>query len=207
VTNAVPQLSPNFGGSGNFTVDPSVNGGEFSGGLQSSMFQSALEAGPVSLDVYLPLFGLTPGTPAQRLPLSAARLRLDRKSRHGEIYGVIRKEQIDGVIANVAVLLNDRVQQDPNSQSSQQMLQIFDTGGQGGGFCGQTCENPQGGCAKAGDGRIDTCEVSTNAIIKNVLAPDVDMFDGAGNYAPNPQNSDRDSLSVGFGFNVVGAHF
>ena len=88
-----------------------------------------------------------------------------------------------------------------------QILQIFDFGGTADAQCGTTCRNPNGTCAVKSDGRISYCEVSTNAIIKNVLAPDVDLFDTAGNYRPNPANTDKDSLSVGFAFIAVGAKF
>jgi hypothetical protein len=206
VTHAVPEISPNFSGSGSFTVDGTVKAGELAGTLESSLFQSTDEVA-VSLDVYLPLFSVAPGTPSPKIPISAARLRLDRTSKRGQLNGVIRKQDLDEVNANVAALLDQRVQLDPSSQTSQQILQIFDTGGQGGGGCGQTCQNPNGSCAKANDGRIATCEVTTNPIIQNVLAPDVDMFDAAGNYAPNPANTDRDALSIGFGIRVVGASF
>jgi hypothetical protein len=65
-----------------------------------------------------------------------------------------------------------------------------------------------GTCAQAGDGVISTCEVATNSIIKNILAPDVQMFSNDGlTYAPNPANTHKDSLSVGVGFTAVKATF
>jgi hypothetical protein len=55
--------------------------------------------------------------------------------------------------------------------------------------------------------KIDICEVATSGLIQNVLAPDVQMFDAAGNYHPNPTNANKDSLSIGLGFTAVPATF
>ena len=57
------------------------------------------------------------------------------------------------------------------------------------------------------DGMVGVCEVSGNSIIKNVLNPDVQMFDSAGNYHPNPANTNQVSLSLGLGFTAVKATF
>jgi hypothetical protein len=40
-----------------------------------------------------------------------------------------------------------------------------------------------------------------------VLAPDVQIYDANGNYAPNPLNTVKDSLSVGIGFTAVAANY
>jgi hypothetical protein len=70
-----------------------------------------------------------------------------------------------------------------------------------------TCQNLDGSCAKAKDGIISDCEVATNGIMRNLLAPDVQMFDAAGNYHPNPSNTSPDSLSIGYAFTAVPASF
>jgi hypothetical protein len=211
VTNAKAQPSPDFSGKGSFTVDSSVTPGQFKGALTSATFASQPTAAqatiPVQLDVYLPLFSFDPTTPAQRVPLTAGQLKLDVATGRGQVNGVIKKADVDTAMANVAVLLDMQVKSNPTSSTSKQMLQIFDTGGTPSGACGQACQNPDGSCAKSGDGTISVCEVTTNSLIKNVLAPDVDMFDASGNYAPNPANTDKDSLSVGFAVQMVGAQF
>jgi hypothetical protein len=89
-----------------------------------------------------------------------------------------------------------------------QILSIFDNGGKADASCAAgTCKNPDGTCAVKGDTKIDTCEVGTSGLIQNILAPDVQMFDTAGNYHPNPDNTHKDSLSIGLHFTVVPATF
>ncbi len=62
------------------------------------------------------------------------------------------------------------------------------------------------------DGMIGLCEVSGNSIIKNVLEPDVQMFEADGvTYHPNKNCTGacttKDSLSLGLGFTGVKATF
>jgi hypothetical protein len=68
------------------------------------------------------------------------------------------------------------------------------------------CRNPAygdrpGQCADQCDNIVDTCEVSTNSLVKNLLAPDVQLFASDGTtWAPSPDNRHKDSMSFGFGF-------
>jgi hypothetical protein len=48
---------------------------------------------------------------------------------------------------------------------------------------------------------------ASDKVQQEQVAPDLDRLDANGNYAPNPANSDKDSLSVGFGFTTVTASF
>jgi hypothetical protein len=93
-------------------------------------------------------------------------------------------------MVNGAIKISDVM----NSVQRKQLLQIFDIG----------CASNS---ALKGDGHIATCEVSENAIIQNVLQPDVQLFDSNGNFSPNSANTDKDSLSVGLGFTAVRATF
>jgi hypothetical protein len=89
-----------------------------------------------------------------------------------------------------------------------QILSIFDNGGKADPSCSAgTCKNPDGSCAVSHDNKIDVCEVASSGLIHNVLAPDVQLFDSAGNYHPNPNNTMKDSLSIGVGFTAVAATF
>lgn len=56
------------------------------------------------------------------------------------------------------------------------------------------------------DGTITADELRTNALIMSLLAPDIDLFDSAGNYNPRGDGI-KDSLSFGVGFTAVGAVF
>jgi hypothetical protein len=106
------------------------------------------------------------------------------------------------------MILNDEVQVMPLTSQAMQLLSIFDNGGKSDAACSSgTCKNPDGSCAVGQDGKIDTCEVGTNGLVQNLLAPDVQMFDDAGNYHANPSNTKKDALSVGFGFEAVPATF
>jgi len=69
-----------------------------------------------------------------------------------------------------------------------------------------SCRNPGYGdrpsmCAQPCDGIFDTCEVSTDMLMKNLLAPDIQLFAADGvTWAPSPDSQKKDSLFFGFGF-------
>lgn len=202
--------SPDFSGSGHFTVDGSGTVGHFAGPIAASRFTSepppATARVPSTMQIDFALFGTTPIT------LIGARITYVRGPSGavtgGQLNGAIRKYDIDHtLVPNIAAWLNLEVQTNPSSSTSMQILQIFDNGGAASAACGSACQNLDGTCAKAKDGMISECEVATNGIIRNLLAPDVQMFDAAGNYDPQPANTKKDSLSLGFGFTAVGATF
>ncbi len=112
----------------------------------------------------------------------------------GQIQGSIKSSDIQSqVIPALAANLTEQVQADPNSSSAQQIEATFDVGG-----CGN---------AQANDQRIDPCELAGNAIIQQVFAPDVQIYDANGNYAPNPSGAKKDSWSFGIAFTAVKATF
>jgi len=160
----------------------------------------------VTAHVMIPLFGPVP------VDLVGARITYVRSGTGaimGQLNGAIRNSDVQAkVIPNVADALNQKITSDPSSSTTMQLLSIFDTGGKADPACvAGTCKNPDGSCAVKGDNVISICEVSTDGLIQNVLAPDVQMFDAAGNYHPNPNNTNKDSLSVAFGFTAVRASF
>jgi hypothetical protein len=53
------------------------------------------------------------------------------------------------------------------------------------------------------DGVIPLDEFASNSVFLNVLHPDVQMHDAAGDWAPTPTNARHDSLSIAFGFELV----
>ncbi len=55
-----------------------------------------------------------------------------------------------------------------------------------------------------GDCAVTAEELRTNDLISSLLAPDVDLFDAGGNYAPRTDGV-KDSLSLGIGFTTVTA--
>jgi hypothetical protein len=115
------------------------------------------------------------------------------------------------VVPTLAIDFTAAIQQQPPTSMDEQIAQIFDTGGAASDVCGFTCANPDGTCAVAGDLKVDLCEVTTNNLIQQTLAPDLTMFSADGStYMPSAGTDGvtmKDSVSVGFGFTAVGAHF
>src|SRR5262249_32875819 len=91
----------------------------------------------------------------------------------GRIQGSVKNEDVQNPIAPaIATLLTDDIRNYPKAPSSDTLRTLFDKG---------NCTNPDGTTAKAGDDKIDTCEVSGNGFIKLVLQPDVAIYDRDGN--------------------------
>jgi hypothetical protein len=208
VQYANPQASPDFSGSGSFTVASSPAPVSLLGAIGSADFSTSEGAEPISLQILLPFAtALVPVTLIDaHLTFS---LSQDGTPTVGQVNGAIRESDIMGqVIPEVARQLNLQVTTNatlfdggPPNPNNSQLLQIFDVG------CTSAGLNFDGTPAEMGDGKIASCEVSQNAIIQAVLAPDVQLFDANGNFAPNPDNTSKDSLSVGVGFTAVGATF
>lgn len=197
-------MAPDFSGQGKFAIDNAYPASKFTGRLDAGHFSSenpVMTMKPVHATLKLPLAGVTPIV----LPINGAHIQFDAQSGNpprlvsGQLHGSIKNSDVQGkIIPAVAMALNAQVQANPGSPNTMQLLALFDTGG---------CANPNGTMAKANDGKIDVCEVSTNQIIQNVLAPDVQIYDANGNYAPNPANTKKDSLSMGVAFTAVRASF
>jgi hypothetical protein len=209
---------PDYSGAGHFTVDSGQQGGTFSGPIKVGKFSSAPPATttkPTEVDIKLPLVA---GADPVTLKVNGAHLQFTRgadgKIMDGQLNGAIKNSDVQTqIIPNVAALLTKKIKDDstpPNTLSSgdMQILSIFDNGGKADASCSAgTCKNPDGSCAVKGDNIISVCEVSTAGLIQNVLAPDVQMYDASGAYAPSKDNTMKDSLSLGLHFTAVGATF
>jgi hypothetical protein len=202
--------SPDFSGGGQFMIDPAATVGHFFGPIAAARFTSepppANAKIPSLARVNLALFGSTP------VDVVGARITYLRGANGsvtgGQLNGAIRQYDIDHtVVPALAATWNAQVQANPSSSTSMQLLAIFDNGGAADAACGGTCKNLDGSCAVAHDNVISDCEVGTAGLIKNVLAPDVQMFDDAGNYHPQAANTKKDSLSIGLAFTAVPATF
>jgi hypothetical protein len=194
----------------------------FDGALSSSMFVSSTGADTL-MALQLP-FGATP-VPTL---LHGARIRYSYAGGSltgGQIDGAILKTDFDqNVVPQIARNLTTAMM--AGGMAAANINSIFDTGGtdDGSGCLTKTncpgnypptgqpaCKNPAfglhaGQCADQCDNVIDTCEVSTCPVLKNVIQPDVQMFQG-GVYSPNPANTTKDSISVGVGFTAKPATF
>jgi hypothetical protein len=100
----------------------------------------------------------------------------------------------DDFVPSLASLFTHCIKTDPESELSKTIKMLFDTGG---------CRNPDGTTAVRNDGIISPCEVGENSLIQSLLAPDVRMRSAAGKYEPLPDESQKDSLSIGFGFTAA----
>ena len=209
---------PDYSGMGHFALDSNQTGGTFAGPLKSGKFSSApppTTTKPVTVTVLLPLVaGATPVV----MKLNGAHLQYTRgadgKITGGQLNGAIKSTDVQmSIVPSVASVLTNKLQHDmPQTSTDTQIANLFDTGGTADASCPAGCKNPSYGdrpgmCAAKGDAIVDTCEVSTNNLIKNLLGADVQMFDAAGNYAPNKDNTTKDSLSLGLAFTAVGASF
>ena len=211
---------PDFSGMGHFTVDTTQQGGTFNGPIKVGKFDSAPPSttkDPVTVSIELPLVA---GAEPVLLKVQGAHLQYTRgadgKITGGQLNGGIKSDDVQmNIIPAVAMILSNKLMNDnPQTSTDMQIASIFDNGGKADttGKCTNVCVNPSYGprpgmCAMAKDNIIDTCEVSTAGLIQNVLAPDVQMFDASGNYAPNKDNTMKDSLSLGMAFTAVGATF
>ena len=197
---------PDFSGAGMFTVDGTAPKGEFFGKLVGGKLTTnnpVTTASPVKISLKLALIA---GADAVELSLNGAQVQGAVSATGvmtGELHGSIKAADIQSnIVPAVAKLLTKQITDNPLSPSTGQIKSIFDTGGDNG-----MCTNPDNTMAKGGDGKIDICEVAQNSIIKNVLAPDIQVYDVMGNYAPTKANTKRDSLSFGVGFTAVKGGF
>jgi hypothetical protein len=208
-THSMPDLS----GSGHFTIDSTVPSGAFTGNITGSDFESilpTLQTTPVTVTLELVMF---PGRTIA-LPLIGAQIKIARDPSgavSGAIRGAIKQADVESnILPAFAAEVQEQVMNNPNDPNSISLLGYFDTGGTPDPdmSCKGTCKNPDGSCAVANDGKIDLCEVTSNAAVASVVSPDVQMFsDDGSTYQPNPANTHKDSLSLGIGFTAVGATF
>jgi hypothetical protein len=211
VEAATAMASPDFSGAGHFTVDSSGKAGHFAGPIVAGKFSSqppSVAMTPVIVTLKLPLLGAVTTVDVVGAHVQYTR-GADGKISGGQLNGAIRNGDVQTkLVPNIAVSLTAEVQANPGSSTSMQIESIFDNGGKADASCSAgTCKNPDGSCAVSLDNKIDTCEVASNGLIQNVLAPDVQLFDSAGNYHPNPNNTMKDSLSIGVAFSAVPATF
>jgi hypothetical protein len=206
------QPNPDLNGGGMFNIDNTVPSGNFLGAINDFEFSSVLptlQTTPVTLTLNLVMF---PGRTIQ-LPLIGAHITMSHAGGAvvGEIHGAIKKDDVQTkILPTFAAQVQEQVTTKPMDPNSIALLGFFDDGGSPDpdASCGATCKNADGSCAAANDGKIDTCEVTSNSIVQGVVASDVQMFSDDGTtYQPNPANTHKDSLSMGLQFEGVDAVF
>ena len=221
------KTTPDFSGKGVFTVNSDDPRAPFYGKIVDDKFNSnapSTSKHPTQVTLNLPFI---PNAAPVALVLNGAHAQFSRNSDGtiaqtcgatgnlacGSLQGAIKMEDVQNrIIPSIATYLNTRIGPNPTDSSNKQILSLFDTGGTANAACNGTCKNPDAGdrpgqCAVVGDNIVDSCEVGTSQIVMGVLNADVQMFDDSGNYAPNPKNTKKDSISLGIGFTAVPATF
>jgi len=201
--------APDYSGNGSFaaTGTPSDT---FAGPIAAGKFNSAspvTTTTPVNVTIALPL---VPNANPVTLKITGAHLVLTPSAGGftGQLQGAIKDADVKGeIIPNVADLLTGKINEDPPTSTGADISRLFDTGGmKQPPECPDGCKKADGTCAAKGDKKIDVCEVATSGLIQNVLAPDIQMFEGT-TYKPNKANTTKDSLSLGLQFTMVKANF
>ena len=159
-----------FGGSFTFDIDTtSPTGSSLSGKIVSGQ----IEVGPGEAEVLLPI-----GNFPTKVKLKAARITgtiaADGTISDGVLTGAITKTELDAnVVPSVAKVLNGELNEAGTAQAVKDAIKsVFD---------------------KDNDGQIATSEVADNALIKLLLAGDVDV-----------DNDSVNEFSAGIGFTTVG---
>ncbi len=200
---ALAQAPPDFSGQGTFTADTSQSAVQITGPISGGWFEGVVSqtALPPGLEVQLPLFTGMASIPL--IDVHASYVITNSGLMNGVLQGALPASSKQVIIDDLAAQLTALVQ--ANGPSAQSIENLLDTGGAASTACGSTCENSDGGCAAAGDQRIDGCEVAANGEVQSELTPDVALFDSTGKFAPDPFNLHPDAISLGIGFTAVPA--
>jgi len=186
---AVTSSGPDFTGTGSFAVNTSKPAAVYPGILFGAQYASTLPrmlAAPPTVHLRLPIGD---GRTAL-LPLVGARLEAHVTTTglvEGRLHGAWRQSDVNAIVLPaIAAQLNAIAQQVPCSSSCTTVKQFFDSNG---------------------DGTITATDLTQNALVSTTFAPDLDLYDGAGAWSPNPLRTGPDSLSVSVAFRAVRAQF
>jgi hypothetical protein len=196
------------------TTDPSYrlaegSGVEFASGLFCGTARNGLygsddgisEERPVEFFLALPFFD----DAVMRITSGRILFSIQGTRISGRLNGAIAPDVLAAIAhPSVARRLTDEIRRDPRASFVMQTLSLFDNGGLDEGCMGG-CRNSDGTCGTKMNRVIETCEVSTNSIVKNIGAPDVDLFDEELRYRPDRDNRGKDSVSMGVAFTAVEA--
>ena len=176
---------PAFDGTDLFEFDPAVDSARFVAPLANGAFVSA---NPVTARPPAVLaVGIRVGSQVVTLSLWGARLAFTVDANGlstGQVNGAILQEEMDNVfVPALALAFDEIVHDEPGSDRAMALLDLFD-------------DAPM-------DGSITVPEVAGDELMASLLAPDLDLFDPNGGYAPNPNGSTPDAMSFGFGFTAV----
>jgi len=184
--------SNNFSGSEMFTISASSPTDDLVPGAIGS---GALDLGPGTMSVRIVVVS---GTQPIQVPIIGVHVTgniTDTNITSGILAGAVTQDTIDNIlIPSVTLSLQAVVASDcggtyPNcctdASNGQTIVSLFDDNN---------------------DCMVSQSEVANNNLVNSLLAPDVDLLDASGNYAPNSDGV-NDSLSLGVCFTAVGAVF
>ena len=191
---ALAQNPPDFTGSGTFAIDKTVPKGVLNGDLENSYFLSLDPLSipsPATVYIHLVLAHLQNMTPvAINMPLVGARIQLTNQGMgmwQGQLNGGLHQTDIDTILIPGLTMALDETEQEPGCpMECQQVKAQFDTNM---------------------DGHVTLEEVRNNILVQTLLKPDVQLFDMNGKWHPTVGAPNADSISIGVGFNAVGASF
>ena len=184
-------------GNGSFDV-VTANDAHKNTTLRGRITEKTFEGGPNRVTVQMTFDAQT--TIPLRLVGAFARATIDENSvlSNGVLSGALSAQELQALLPAFATIINNYIAAEctdtsasdcgcGDSLSRTAALNIFDTNND----CTVTGEEFQG-----------------SSLLASVLAPDVDLFDADGNYAPTyGDDSEPDSISIGIGFSAVGASF
>ncbi|MSP61150.1 MAG: hypothetical protein EXR72_12560 [Myxococcales bacterium] len=162
-------------------ADAATVGGTLGGGAFISN-RTRFTRLPVTATVYLPLY--TDSDPIA-FPLVGLEIELrpDGAGFTGVLHGAIRAADLDGPLLDAAWRgFLQMIAAHPDEH--RMAVEVYDVDH---------------------DGMVSLAEFRANALTRNVLTPDVRLFDDAGRWRSSPVCCVRDALSVGFGFHAVPA--
>ena len=194
------------------------SGGTFNGQINAASSPSRARAGhdattPYTMSLQLPLVsGAASGQSEDHRRAPAVHQTPAADITKGQLNGAIKNSDVQSkIIPNVATLLTKMkvARRCRPARPTCRSSALFDNGGKADPACTGACKNPDGTCAVKATTRSTSAKSRPTRIIKNVLAPDVQIFDASGNYKPTKKGDA--GMHQGFalarpGFTAVKAH-
>ena len=211
-SGSMPGAPPKYDGSDSFQKDPNespvtLSGNLAGGALNTTGPKDQAPAAVTKLQMMVPMQDNV------RLPITIYGVQMTGSVggsgvMSGELHGVVRKKDIDdNVIPMVAMGLTNRINSNPGTDRTKFFIQIFEDQTNSGESKTKCMSTPAMCCAKnPATCKITSAELLANPLVQNMIAPDVQMFNGS-DWSPKPGGGTKDSLSFGVGFSAAKAAF
>lgn len=180
---------------------PDTPTGNPSGQLSTVLSAKLTNQDPQSLTLQIPLW-------LGALPLTLQGVHVqaridDRGLLSGQLHGAISMTDVDTkILPTMATLSTLAINRDPNGSTAKTIIQLFED--QNNPVSQKKCMVAADCCATS----PMTCKILPAEVAgPALLAPDVEVFDAAGRWAPVPNGANKNGLSVGMGFTAVRATY